>query len=220
MRHALAVLGVLALSAPTWASEGAAPPALKEGVRVRLTAARSIHLPGLADVEDGRFKVYAGRVVAKDARRIVIEVPDGSTLFVPQSEEQVQGRLVALEADTFVLELHKSTEFARVPRAAIATVEVSAGRSSRASHAALGLLVGAAIGAGMGALTGTTCKPGEWFCSPGFNAAALAIVLAPIGAIGGAAMPVERWKRVAEPSVRLGVVPTRGGAALAVAVSF
>jgi len=220
MRQTLAVVGALLLSVPAWASEGTTAPTLEAGVRVRLTAARSIHLPGLADAEEGRLEVRAGRIVAKDGRRILIEASDGSTVFVPQPGERVDGRLVALEADTFVIALDKSADLARVPRAAIATVEVSVGRSSRAGHVVKGLLLGAAVGAGVGALTGTSCKQGEWFCSPGFNAAAYAVLLAPIGAIGGAAMPVEHWKRVAEPSVRVGVVPTRGGAALAVAVRF
>jgi hypothetical protein len=221
MRNALAISAALALSAPAWGTETAGtPPSLETGVRVRLTANRSIRVPGVVDIDDGRISVHGGRVLARNARRILMEVPNGLTLFVPLSEEHLQGRIIALEADHFVVELREGAEIARIPRAAIATVDVSAGRSSRAGHALVGLLVGAALGAGVGAITGTGCSPSDWFCSPGFNAAALAIVCAPIGAVGGAVMPVERWKRVAEPSVRLGMVPVRGGAAVTLAVRF
>jgi hypothetical protein len=196
------------------------PQALEAGVRMRLTAGSSIHVPGLVDIEAGRLEVRGGRIVATSSRRILIDAPDGSVLFVPQPGERVDGRLVSLEADAFLIKLGKGVELARVPRAAIETVEISAGHSSRMGHVLMGLLGGAAVGAGVGALTGTSCKQGEWFCSPGFNAAAFAVLGAPIGAIGGAVMPVERWKRVPELSVRLGVLAARGGAAIGVTVSF
>jgi hypothetical protein len=219
MRQMLAVVAGIALAAPAVAEEGTIR-AVEPGMRVRLTAPRSMHLPGLAEIQEGRVETLAGRVLASDAHRILLEAPDGSTLFVPLPGERVQGRLVAQQTESFVVELEKGKAPVRIPRAAVGALEVSAGRSSRAAHALAGLLLGAAVGAGVGALTGTACSPSDWFCSPGFNAAALAILLAPVGAIGGAAMPVERWKPVGEPGVRVGVVPARGGAGIAVAVRF
>jgi hypothetical protein len=216
----LAVVAGIALSATAGAEEGATR-ALEPGTRVRLTAPRSMHLAGLAEIREGRIQTLAGRILASDERRILLEASDGSTLFVPQPGERVQGRLVAQQAESFLVELEKGAKPVLIPRAAVGALEVSAGRSSRGAHALAGLLLGAAVGAGVGALTGTACSPSEWFCSPGFNAAALAILLAPVGALGGAAMPVERWKPVSEPGVvRVGVAPARGGAAIAVAVRF
>ncbi len=219
MRQMLAVVAGIALSTPAAAEEGTIQ-ALEPGMRVRLTAPRSMHLAGLAEIQEGRIQTLAGRILASDARRILLEAPDGSTLFVPQPGERVRGRLVAQQAGSFAIELEKGADPVLIPRAAVGALEVSTGRSSRAAHALAGLLLGAAVGAGVGALTGTACSPSDWFCSPGFNAAALAILLAPVGAIGGAAMPVERWKPVSEPGVRVGVVPARGGALIAVAVRF
>lgn len=219
MRQMLAVIAGIALAAPAGAEEGTIQ-ALEPGMRVRLTAPRSMHLSGLAEIREGRIETLAGRILASDARRILLEAPDGSKLFVPRPGERVEGRLVAQQAGSLAIELEKGAEPVLVPRAAVGALEVSAGRSSRAAHALAGLLLGAVVGAGVGALTGTACSPSDWFCSPGFNAAALAVVLAPVGAIGGAAMPVERWKPVSEAGVHVGVVPARGGGSIAVAVRF
>jgi len=108
-----------------------------------------------------------------------------------------------------------------VPRPAIERVEVRVANSSRARHAVGGLLVGAAVGGVVGLISASACHPNEWFCSPGFNAAGFALLGAPVGLLGGLAMPVERWQRVGEPQIRLGVGPTAGsGMGVALQVRF
>lgn len=212
---------LLVLANAAMAGEPPVRVALEPGARVRLTAFPSIHVPDLVDIERGHIRARGARVVAADGRRVLLERPDGTRFAVPDEEQRLEGRLVAVEPDAFVIESRKAGERLTVPRAAIARVEVSAGRRSRLAQAAIGLLIGAGVGAGAGAITGTTCHPNEWFCSPGFNAVALAALGAPIGLLSGLAMPVERWKRVDEPPVQLRLGPARnGGPGVALELSF
>jgi hypothetical protein len=222
MRQAIVVLGALALGAPGWASEPG-PFVLGPGTRVRLTGKSSVHLPGLVDVENGRVQVHGGRLLDKNEERVVIEA-DASTVVVPLAGRRVEGRLAAVEADAYVVRIERApgAGLVRVPRAALAAVDISRGRASRIGHAAKGLLAGAAVGAAVGLISSAGCHPSDWFCSAGLNAAAGAILLAPIGAAVGAAVPVEHWQRVSpETAVSLGVGPTPGrGVGVALSVRF
>jgi len=220
MRMWLAIFTAFpALSAAAWA--GAEPTAFENAIRVRLTAPPAVHLTGLVDAEEGRIDLHAGRILERAHGGIRIQTPDGSTIFVPRPGVRVECWLKGESDDAYLVELDRGEEPVRVPRAAVTRMEASDGRSSRAAHVFYGLTLGAGVGAAVGALTGQSCHPSDWLCfSRGDTAVIFAILGAPLGVIGGAAWPVERWRPVHEPAARVSVVPTRGGARVAVALSF
>jgi uncharacterized protein YcfJ len=208
-----ALLLVAVFLVPATVSVAAEPPrsaVLEPGAVVRLTGAASIHLPGLVDMDGQSVQVHGARALANEGGRILIEGPGGERIAVPYPGRHLEARLVSLEPDAYVVALGSAAERVSVPRPAIERVEVRVANASRARHAVGGLLLGAAVGAVVGLISASTCHPNEWFCSPGFNAAGFAVLGAPVGLLGGLAMPVERWQRVGEPQLRLSVGPTPG----------
>jgi uncharacterized protein YcfJ len=210
MRTLLLVPVSLVLAEASVAGEPPRSAVFEPGAVVRLTGAASIHLPGLVDVDGQRVQVHGARALANEGGRILIAGPQGERIAVPYPGRRLEGQLISLEPDAYVVALGSAGERVSVPRPAIERVEVRVANASRARHAVGGLLVGAAVGAVVGLISASACRPSEWLCSPGFNAAGYAVLGAPVGLLGGLAMPVERWQRVGEPQLRSGVGPTPG----------
>jgi len=109
-----------------------------------------------------------------------------------------------------------------IPREAIETLEVNAGRQ----HSSF--LKGTAIGAGFGALFGTvaTVDPvncGDQsanFCSRGQSVGQSAVVGAIVGALVGGLHKTDRWLQVPTGMWRVAVQPVPKGVGGAISVSF
>ena len=109
------------------------------------------------------------------------------------------GSLVTIDESTVVVtDQHGSN--VRVLRTFIIAMERSAGRKSRGKNTAIGLLVGATVGAAMVAATASDCT-GLCVVGPGAAAVVGGIFFGDIGAaIGAVVPPAERWTRVPLPS--------------------
>lgn len=165
-----------------------------------------------------RVRVAPGAVVRIRARDVPL--PDGPATVV----ERRGDTLFVRPGDAIVT---------AVPLDRVTKLTVADGRRSRSDGAWRGARVGAlAVGIPFAVLTGVAAisdarHRGECsdFCVPsslvaGVSGVALTGVATLAGAALGAIAPGERWTRVAPASVRVGVVPTRGGAMVALGVRF
>ncbi len=141
---------------------------------------------------------------------------------VPTGGGRLVGTVLALDDKNLTLQIPGKTDTTVLRREDITTVDVYAGRRSRGR----GALNGAAFGAVMGALMGLAAgsdDPGTFIrLSAGGKALIAATLLAPIGAlVGAAAPPPERWKELPKDRIRLSFVPVIGrGAAVSLAFVF
>jgi hypothetical protein len=132
-------------------------------------------------------------------------------------KERLTGVVEALEQDALTLQV-KGQGAVLVPYGDILKVEASRGRSAK-SGAGRGALFGIAVGVIAGLAQGSD-QPGIVAFSAGEKALFFGILGAPVGAAIGAVVGVERWERVEPARVRLGFLPVRGGAGVAVSVGF
>jgi len=123
--------------------------------------------------------------------------------------------VLALKADTLVLDAEDRVETLEVPLALVEKVEISRGKKSNTA--------GGAIAGGLfGAVLGAACAsgPGGYGCG-GSDAeyVALATIAAGtgIGALIGAAIKTDRWEQVPLDDIRVGLSPVTPDG---VAVSF
>jgi hypothetical protein len=224
----LASLGSFILFA---ALTGAAAPVsshLPQGARLRVTAAQTplpLALPG--------------------ARATVIRTGADDLVLVPGPGRKVTGILVGESEEALLMRLDGRTDLVRIPRAAMARVEVSAGRPPRVGYilgggvvgVMAGLLVGsvldgserrpepprasASVGCGM-----PLCNFEEWLAGAlthrrrASSSALFGVLGAWLGAGVGAALARERWLPVEKVNVGVAVFPSAGGAALSLAVRF
>jgi hypothetical protein len=141
---------------------------------------------------------------------------------VPTGGGRLVGTVLALDDKNLTLQVPGKTDTAVLRREDITELFVSAGRRSRGR----GALIGAAIGAGAGALIGLAAGSDDRSnfirFSAGQKAVLFGIVLAPIGALVGAAgHPAERWKELPKDRIRLSLAPVSGrGAAVSLAFVF
>ena len=137
----------------------------------------------------------------------------GVVSYGPTAE--LVGNLLTLDETTINLRLASGTE-AAFSRDAIQRLEVSRSRSHRGQSAALGLL----IGAGLGAVIAGGSSSGKGLDSPGFAAAGGAMVFGTVGCLVGMAMGGERWEVVKLDSLKLGLAPNPRGAGVSLSFSF
>jgi hypothetical protein len=205
------VLGTLASAAT--GEEGPTPAS---GARVRLTGATGFAIPGqiLSDAEraDGRSSdpyrdllTYRGRA--------------GELLRAPLPGERLVGTLVSFDDDTFVLSLRKGTEPIRVPRAAVAKLEVSRHPDGRPWGALIGFAVGFVPLA-----VAPPRPPGSDRPIEGRDRLELAGIAGLLGAtVGSLVGPGEGWQNVrlsVRQSVGVRFRPSRDGGAFTVAFGF
>ncbi len=134
----------------------------------------------------------------------------------------IVGRLVARDETSLTVLVGGELRLV-VPRAEVQRFERSLGRRSRGESAlrcaAIGFGIGAALGAGAGALVDD-----DGFISRGDSVRAASAWLgglaAAAGAVGGALSPGERWQRGTADGPTFSLRPSRTGAGLEMAVRF
>jgi hypothetical protein len=180
--------------------------------------------------------VPAAHADADDARvlvRLETVEENGRTSFVT-------GRLIAIEAENYILATESPAHVVRLRREQVVRVEQGSRRSRRQGMgrgAAIGLAVGAISGAliGLGSGDDTCARPrdGDGFglgggCLLSFSAADKALLTGvflgalgtTLGAAAGAVHPGHRWVPFGNPSRRVSLaVPTRG-TGLGMAIRF
>jgi hypothetical protein len=140
--------------------------------------------------------------------------------------DKVVGTVLAIQNDTLVLQVEKITDPVRLPFSAITKIQVSRGQRRRVGD---GLIMGGAIGAGVGMLLGFAAgddDPGILAMSAGDKAAIGAVLLgvagAGLGGLLGARSTKERWEPVPLGGVaaRIGMAPRGDGVALRLSARF
>jgi hypothetical protein len=144
----------------------------------------------------------------------VTTAQDADVTSSPTGGPTVLGTLLEIEEDAITIVSKDNGHRLRIPRTAVARLEVRRGRT-RGQNALIGTGIGLAIGLGVALIEHSRCK-GEFLCGVEF---ALPILTTPAGALVGAAIPGDqRWVDASVP--RLAAFPHRPGVRLAWAVTF
>jgi uncharacterized protein YcfJ len=126
----------------------------------------------------------------------------------------LSGSVVALDERSLTVRTTGRDEPVRVPREAIAKLEVSAGRGSRIGHVTFGALVG-----GLAGLLAVSRSGGWKYGGETQGVAAIGVLAG--GLIGAAIPPAERWTDVTLAGRRVAIVPRPDlGVGLGVALGF
>lgn len=129
--------------------------------------------------------------------------------------------VLALKADTLVLDAEDRVETLEVPLALVQKVEISRGKKSNTGWGAIaGGLIGALLGAA-GASSWTDPWSGEsgWGSDAGVVVLGVTAAGAGIGALIGAATKTDRWEEVPLDDIRVGLSPVApNGVAVSVAL--
>ena len=142
-----------------------AQPAPAHHARVRITTTAVVDLAGVVRF-DGTHAVASGSVLAVDDDSISIRTGTGEIVRAPRPRRQIVGAVGDLKADTVtIVQDHRSA--ITVPLGAIAKVERSLGASAESHRVRRGLLVGAAVGTGIGFVSGNTRRCPGWFAPAG-----------------------------------------------------
>lgn len=164
--------------------------------------------------------ILIGLVLGSCAPKAGVRAPlpvRGDTVRVTSGGRRAVHEFHELRGDVLVVESGDSLR--RFPLASVDSLEALVGRRSRARNAVAGLGGGFLIGGGFGAVTGlvssTSCQPDDWFCGPGFNAAAGAVVFGALGAtlglIVGTANPTTVWAPVESTALDVQADASTGG---------
>jgi hypothetical protein len=206
---------------------------LAPGVRVRVTTADLVEIPGVARIGRGWAQ---GRNIVVDKEHQIVTVSAAGTsdlrLNLPRPQATFVGQVVSAEDGTLVISLEGKAVEVTIPRAAVVQLDVSLGRSKRSGRgvsALGGMAIGGAAGMVVGLASGDDkCSPGEW-CLLTFSATDKAVMygvpLAVLGGIIGALTgggKGERWERVQSSSSSKAKVTVRplGRMGLSVSVGF
>jgi hypothetical protein len=130
--------------------------------------------------------------------------------------EPVVGRVVALEPGVVVVRAEAGGAESRLPLTPSTTLEVSAGRKSRASWGAL-------LGAAVGTLPGLFMTFGDYNTekgNPTVVSIAGAAAGAAIGGLVGLGLRSEDWRPAKAPSVTAAIAPLPRGVSVLVRVSW
>lgn len=127
------------------------------------------------------------------------------------------GTLLSLDTSALVLRRDALRDTLRLPLATIGRLDVSTGKKSGAGRGAkLGLMVGAGVGAAVGlAAAAEGCSSQDFVCFGPEVIPGMAVVVgamgAGLGALIGAANPIDRWEQVPARPVEVGIAPLRRG---------
>jgi hypothetical protein len=180
---------------------------LPVGTRLRVMTVRP---------RDGSIYANPDRVVHEDSNSITLDDTSGiGTITWTKENRWLIAKVEAGNDQVLTLWVSGGTGRTTVRREDIISTAVSEWRRTRGRSA----LIGAAIGAGAGALVGFGLgdDPPESFpivLSAGYKALILGALLMPVGALFGATVPpAERWGEVPADRIRVGLAPLRGGGA-------
>jgi hypothetical protein len=136
--------------------------------------------------------------------------------FTHPGEGTRTGTLVAITPDTLEVLIAGRTGAARLPLDQVTRLDVSRGKGRHLKRAAVGLFVGAGVGALGGYASGTNdCSTQELICIDRGGSALLGgAALGVLGGIGGliaGVVPTEKWERVSLERRRLSFVAPATG---------
>jgi hypothetical protein len=196
----MAVLGCAIVAVILGVDDAAAQDASAgPGARVRIATRSELTARDIAEMA-GAPK--GAEVVPEGRATLAVHTREGLNLVLPVPGIRFSGVLVAVNEYVLTIKPDGAAVSLTVPRRAIAEMERSAGRRSRARNAGIGALTGFGGGGVVGVVSGLQCAPNAWFCSPGLNALAGGILGAAGGAVVGVIMPpAERWIVVGSSAV-------------------
>ena len=167
----------------------------------------------------GVLSCAAAEVLADDT----VQLPAGARVRVTVATGgRLTGKFLALDDKTLTLQITGQADPILLRRGDITTVAVTSGRRSRGKGALIGAGVGVGAGIVIGLASGSDPQGTFLAFSAGDKALIYAIVLAPIGALIGLAVPpAERWEEKRLDRIRLSVYPVRGrGLGVSLAFGF
>jgi hypothetical protein len=152
--------------------------------------------------------------------------PGSRVRFTYAGDDARTGTLVALTADSLEVRLPGRSQASRMPLSRVMRLDVSNGSERHIlATGQLGLLVGVAVGAGIGAVSNVSCDANGVGCMSRSDNMMLGGVF--LGALGGVVGLIaglrgsEKWEHVQLQRPRGGdgrsVAPSRGGVALSLA---
>jgi hypothetical protein len=157
------------------------------------------------------------------------EVASGARIRLTGRGTAFTGSLVGMDAEAVTLRTREG-KVVRMRSADLKRLEVSRRPSRRGRNALIGTTAGAVAGFVLGATTNSGgCTPSPvnpcWFgTEPWFSddesGMMVAVPGALLGALVGSLTGGEKWETISDARVRVGVGPSRGGAAAALTVRF
>ncbi len=156
-------------------------------------------------------------------------VPAGSRVRVTDPREGTRvGTVVQLAADTLAISFDGRADDAYLPLRQVTRLDVFRGTEQHIlSRTGLGLLIGAGVGAAVGAAGDDGCgsRSGEFCMGEGFGATVGAVLLGGLGGVIGFLLglaPSDKWERVPLEQSRVGIItPRRGhGGGVGIALAF
>jgi hypothetical protein len=208
---------------PQWtAAREAGSATLAAGARVRVTAAESFTIPGVAVVGRNRIE---GAFETRDAEAVTTRDRDGRLLTLPLPDIQLSGTLMSEDEATINILRPGGEDPLVIPRAAIARLDVRRPgmKKSVAKGIVLGFLGGLAVGAAYG-FVGHPPFDHAYEASVGEEALGYGLVFSLPGMLIGGTMGAGRdggWREVPVDShIRVGLGAHVGSAGVRVAVSW
>lgn len=178
---------------------------LSPGARIRITAPKTFEVSGGFKTTPEAWKERFGK---SDLGVITVTHEEQNEfLTLPRPGKTLKGRLLSFDDEVFTVQLDGETSPSRIPREAIARVQV--GHSSRGNA----ILRGAVIGAAVGVSFALAVDPGLVVGHPSEVAQSVGVPGAMLGALIGAIRPGERW-RTADPRAVHTTVPSNGAGGL------
>jgi hypothetical protein len=200
MRKVAARAALVILFAASSALGDESPP--RAGQRVRIRAGDAREIPGVITL--GSSVAARGQLVVSNETLVAAKVPGQEELVcLPRPRTTHTGRLLATDDETLTIRFDGQKAPFKVPRSVLESVDLSAGKQgSRGKNT----LIGLAIGAAAGALLGASTNQDDFIVTQEGAAAMAAAALGALGAGIGLAVPLsERWERVPTAQVRVGV---------------
>jgi hypothetical protein len=169
----------------------------------------------------------SGPLQAQEISALVPQTRVRVTALIPEvgKLEKMTGTIVSAGADSLVLQVDRGNSRVAMPWGAVRYLDESAGHRSRGSTVALGSLIFAATGAGLGLVLGQDCSTltVDELCL--FPRGEFTLFMGLVGAAGGAVSGLvaprpEMWKARAVP-LQAGLMPVSGGRAeISASMSF
>lgn len=220
MRRHVAVLVASLMSVGRGVTAGEAVPVAPQSL-VRVHAPKAFDVPGVLTAAEGRTD-WRVQKAKEDLPFFSTEV-EGWTLQVaaPRPGGTLEGRVVSVDTGELVVTLPGRSGLFRIPPEAIARLDVSRGRASRARNVLLGGATG--LGSGLALTAGIAALCVGWDC---IAAIATLFVLTPIltvaGLVAGAVVgPGERWQEVRRERLRVSFAPSgKAGVAFRASLAF
>jgi hypothetical protein len=161
--------------------------------RVRITTGAVVELPGVVRLDS---RTTTGSVIDSDEETVTVRGTALNAITLLRPRRKVVGLAETADSEVLIL-IRTNGSRVVVPRGAIAKVERTNGRRSRARAAGLGFLIGAGGGAGVGYLIGATCRPTGLmgcFLQPWGSTFTGVVLGGAAGALLGAfSPPKDRW---------------------------